>query len=121
MVAARPRRWRVISIFLWTNCVLPLFPPSGQALHPFVPSCTSTGSRSAQGFSVRRAFAGKQVMLIGVTGFIGKVWLANTLLELPEIERIYLLIRRQKSNPAEQRFRENGRGFAGLRPVVRPP
>ena len=40
------------------------------------------------GFSVRRAFAGKQIMLIGVTGFIGKVWLANTLLDLPEVKRI---------------------------------
>lgn len=60
--------------------------------------------RQASGFSVRRAFAGKHVMLIGVTGFIGKVWLANTLLDLAEVERIYLLIRRQKSNPAERRF-----------------
>ena len=41
----------------------------------------------ARSFSVRRAFAGKQVMLIGVTGFIGKVWLANTLLDLPEVEK----------------------------------
>lgn len=62
------------------------------------------GKRQAQGFSVRKAFSGKRVMLIGVTGFIGKVWLANTLLELPGVERIYLLIRRQKSNPAERRF-----------------
>ena len=43
-------------------------------------------------------------MLIGVTGFIGKVWLANTLLDLPDVGKIYLLIRRQKSNPAERRF-----------------
>jgi len=62
------------------------------------------GQRQAPGFSVRRAFAGKQVMLIGVTGFIGKVWLANTLLDLPGVKRIYLLIRRQKSNPGERRF-----------------
>ena len=62
------------------------------------------GQRQASGFSVRRAFAGKHVMLVGVTGFIGKVWLANTLLDLPEVKRIYLLIRRQKSNPAERRF-----------------
>src|SRR5271154_918982 len=62
------------------------------------------GRRQEAGFSVRRALAGKHVMLIGVTGFIGKVWLANTLMELPEIGRIYLLIRRQKSNPAQQRF-----------------
>jgi thioester reductase-like protein len=39
-----------------------------------------------------------------VTGFIGKVWLANTLMDLPDIGRIYLLIRRQKSNPAQKRF-----------------
>ena len=63
------------------------------------------GSRSqTPGFSVRQAFSGKHVMLIGVTGFIGKVWLANTLLDLPGVQRIYLLIRRQKSNPAERRF-----------------
>jgi long-chain acyl-CoA synthetase len=62
------------------------------------------GHKPTSGFSVRRAFADKQVMLIGVTGFIGKVWLANTLLDLPEVKRIYLLIRRQKSNPSERRF-----------------
>ncbi len=62
------------------------------------------GQRQAADFSVRRAFSGKHVLLIGVTGFIGKVWLANTLMELPEIGRIYLLIRRQKSNPAQRRF-----------------
>jgi long-chain acyl-CoA synthetase len=62
------------------------------------------GQRQAAGFSVRRALAGRHVMLIGVTGFIGKVWLANTLLELPEIGKLYLLIRRQKSNPATRRF-----------------
>lgn len=64
------------------------------------------GHRQPAGFSVRRAFAGRQVMLIGVTGFIGKVWLANTLLDLPDIKRIYLLIRNQKSNPGELRFQK---------------
>ncbi len=54
--------------------------------------------------SVRKALSGKRVMLIGVTGFIGKVWLANTLLDLPEIGKLYLLIRRQKSNPGRARF-----------------
>ena len=62
------------------------------------------GREQAAGFSVRRALEGKNVMLIGVTGFIGKVWLANTLMDLPKIGRIYLLIRRQKSNPAQRRF-----------------
>jgi long-chain acyl-CoA synthetase len=60
--------------------------------------------RHRERLSVRRALGGKRVLLIGVTGFIGKVWLANTLMDLPEIGKLYLLIRRQKSNPAQQRF-----------------
>jgi thioester reductase-like protein len=60
--------------------------------------------RQSRPLSVRAALAGRHVMLIGVTGFIGKVWLVNTLMDLPEIARIYLLIRRQKSNPAVTRF-----------------
>jgi hypothetical protein len=62
------------------------------------------GQKQAPRLSVRHAFAGKQIMLIGVTGFIGKVWLADTLMDLPEVKRIYLLIRRQKSSPGERRF-----------------
>ncbi len=69
--------------------------------HPIV---HFAGSPPARQFSVRRALAGKHIMLIGVTGFIGKVWLANTLADLPEVGRIYLLVRRQKSNPAQRRF-----------------
>ena len=75
-----------------------------QTAAPVRPIVHFDGQRQTQGLSVRRAFAGKHVMLIGVTGFIGKVWLANTLLDLPGVARVYLLIRRQKSNPAERRF-----------------
>ena len=62
------------------------------------------GGRQTPPLSVRQALAGKRIMLIGVTGFIGKVWLVNTLMYLPEVGRIYLLIRRQKGNPALRRF-----------------
>ena len=58
----------------------------------------------SSGLSVHSALNSKHVLLIGVTGFIGKVWLVNTLMDLAEIEQIYLLIRRQKSNPAQKRF-----------------
>jgi alcohol-forming fatty acyl-CoA reductase len=61
-------------------------------------------TRQTPPLSVRKTLAGRNLMLIGVTGFIGKVWLVNTLMELPEIGRIYLLVRRQKSNPAQRRF-----------------
>ena len=79
-------------------------PAERQVAPPPQPVIHFEGQKATQGFSVRRAFAGKQVMLIGVTGFIGKVWLTNTLLDLPNVKRIYLLIRRQKSSPAERRF-----------------
>jgi thioester reductase-like protein len=62
------------------------------------------GHRQSRPLSVRSALRDKHVMLIGVTGFIGKVWLVNALLDLPEIARFYLLIRSQKSNSAERRF-----------------
>jgi thioester reductase-like protein len=62
------------------------------------------GQRQDSPLSVRAAFKARHILLVGVTGFIGKVWLANTLMDLPEVGCIYLLIRRQKSNPAERRF-----------------
>jgi len=55
-------------------------------------------------FSVRETLSGKHIMLIGVTGFIGKVWLVNTLMDVPSVGRIYLLVRAQKSHPAQRRF-----------------
>lgn len=81
-----------------------VIPAERQVSVPVRPIVHFDGHRQAQGFSVRHAFASKQIMLIGVTGFIGKVWLANTLMDLPDVKRIYLLIRRQKSNPGERRF-----------------
>jgi thioester reductase-like protein len=81
--------------------VIPAVRQKVELSHPIV---DFDGERRAGPLSVRSALAGKHVMLIGVTGFIGKVWLVNLLMDLPEIGRIYLLIRRQKSNPARGRF-----------------
>jgi len=54
--------------------------------------------------SVRQALRGRQILLIGVTGFIGKVWLEHILSQVPEIGKIHVLIRRQRSVSARQRF-----------------
>ena len=104
MAGAPPRLWRATLISRWNSCTLLRPQQNAEPAVPVRPVVYFDGQRQAPGFSVRQAFAGKQVMLIGVTGFIGKVWLANTLLDLPEVKRIYLLIRRQKSNPGERRF-----------------
>ena len=54
--------------------------------------------------SVRESLAGKHILLIGVTGFIGKVWLVDLLEKVPEIARITLLIRRNRTTSAQRRF-----------------
>ena len=57
-----------------------------------------------QDFSVKKILSGKHILLVGATGFIGKVWLSMLLEDLPNIGRIYLLIRGQGSRSALQRF-----------------
>ena len=54
--------------------------------------------------SIRKSLAGRHILLVGATGFIGKVWLANLLSDLPEIGKVYLLIRPQQSATALRRF-----------------
>ena len=60
--------------------------------------------KAVRRLSVRESMAGKQVLLIGVTGFIGKVWLVNTLLDLPEVGKIHLLVRKQRGVSGLERF-----------------
>lgn len=54
--------------------------------------------------SVRETLAGKHLMLVGVTGFIGKVWLVDLLQQIPDIKKITLLIRRNRTTTAQRRF-----------------
>ena len=54
--------------------------------------------------SVKETLAGKQILLIGATGFIGKVWLAQLLTEVQQVGKIYLLIRRQRNTSARRRL-----------------
>ena len=54
--------------------------------------------------NVRESLAGKHLMLIGVTGFIGKVWLVDLLEKIPDIRKITLLIRRNRTTTAQRRF-----------------
>ena len=62
------------------------------------------GNAQSGPLSIRGTLAGKNILLIGVTGFIGKVWLAQLLSEVPQIGKIYLLIRRQRTTTAQRRF-----------------
>ena len=55
-------------------------------------------------FSVRETLAGRHILLIGVTGFIGKVWLVDLLEKIPNIGKITLLVRRNRTTSAQRRF-----------------
>jgi thioester reductase-like protein len=78
------------------------------AERPKVPNCRAlvvfNGKKQTEPLSVRDTLAGKNILLIGVTGFIGKVWLAQLLNEVPRIGKIFVLIRRQRTTTALRRF-----------------
>jgi long-chain acyl-CoA synthetase len=54
--------------------------------------------------AVRDTLANRHILLIGVTGFIGKVWLVDLLENVPNIGKITLLIRRNRTTSAQRRF-----------------
>ncbi|HEY6268118.1 MAG TPA: SDR family oxidoreductase [Candidatus Acidoferrum sp.] len=54
--------------------------------------------------SVQENLEKRHLMLIGVTGFIGKVWLVDLLENIPNIGKITLLIRRNRTTSAQRRF-----------------
>jgi long-chain acyl-CoA synthetase len=81
-----------------------VIPAKRQALASSAPTVIFEPRKQIERLSVRESMAGKHVLLIGFTGFIGKVWLAKILEEVPEIAKVYLLIRRQRSTTALRRF-----------------
>jgi hypothetical protein len=69
-----------------------------------LPARAGAGRAAGEPLSVRRGLAGKHVLLLGCTGFIGKVWLAALLRDVPEIRRVTLIIGKQRVGSARRRF-----------------
>jgi long-chain acyl-CoA synthetase len=82
------------------DAIFPAERPSPQNHSPLVVFDRQPGRL----LSVRQALRGKRILLVGVTGFIGKVWLEHLLSEIPEIGKVYLLVRRQRNSTARRRF-----------------
>lgn len=53
---------------------------------------------------VARTLAGRRILLIGVTGFIGKVWLATLLENVPDPGPVHLLLRARGNLSGEERL-----------------
>ena len=65
-----------------------------------------------------RLLSGRTFVVVGGTGFLGKVWLAFVLDRYPEIERLYLVVRPKRGLGVEQRFSDEvltNAVFDGLR------
>jgi thioester reductase-like protein len=70
-----------------------------------------------QRLSVRESLANRHILLVGVTGFIGKVWLVDLLENVSGVSKITLLIRRNRTTSGQRRFEkivEESPTFDGL-------
>jgi alcohol-forming fatty acyl-CoA reductase len=56
--------------------------------------------------TITEQFRGKTLLVTGTTGFLGKVLLEKLLFSLPEIEVVYVLIRRKKGLDLNERFKK---------------
>lgn len=70
----------------------------------------------AAAFSVADAFAGKRILATGVSGFVGKVWLAYLLDRVEDVAEVRVVIRPKKGKSAKERFET----IIASSPVFRP-
>ncbi len=68
--------------------------------------------------SAIEAFSNKTMLLLGGTGFLGKVMLATVLDRFPELKHVIVQVRRKKSASAELRFYSEVLQSPPLRPIV---
>src|SRR5215467_10039721 len=64
------------------------------------------------------ALSNKTILLLGGTGFVGKVFLALILDRFPELKHLVVQVRRKKSVSGEQRFYSEVLTSPPLQPVV---
>src|SRR4051812_9379246 len=51
-----------------------------------------------------RILAGKRLVVVGGTGFLGKVWVSMLLHRFPDLAHMYLLVRPKDDQSPEERF-----------------
>jgi long-chain acyl-CoA synthetase len=66
--------------------------------------------------SIRDSLAGKHVLVTGVTGFLGKVWVLSLIEHVPDIGRITVVVRGRRGESAVARTEREW----GVSPALRP-
>ena len=67
--------------------------------------------------TLRETYRGKHLLVTGVTGFLGKVWLGMVLDYLPELGRATVIIRPKKGEDANARFQWIAERSPAFRPL----
>ena len=105
----------------WTDKPTRLESAAQTAARPVQPAGRSVAAFGdvprVERLSVQETLANRHILLIGVTGFIGKVWLVDLLENVSHIGKITLLIRRNRTTSAQRRFEkivEESPTFDGL-------
>jgi thioester reductase-like protein len=105
----------------WSGMPERLQTAAQSSAHPATPTGRAVAALGdvprVERLSVREKLAKRHILLVGVTGFIGKVWLVDLLEHVPDIGKITLLIRRNRTNSSQRRFEkivEESPTFDGL-------
>jgi long-chain acyl-CoA synthetase len=67
-------------------------------------SATAPDAAAAAPIDLAEAFRGREIMVTGVTGFLGKVALTMLLDRYPEVGKVHVLVRPRAGGTAEDRF-----------------
>ena len=70
-----------------------------------------------EALDVGATLAGKRILLIGTTGFVGKVALSMLLYHYPDVGRVYCLVRPGSGNTADERFYRKVATSEAFRPL----
>ncbi|HVV83633.1 MAG TPA: AMP-binding protein, partial [Kofleriaceae bacterium] len=82
------------------------------------PALPDEGDREgAPWLDVTSTLRGRRILLIGTTGFVGKVALCMLLDRYPDIGRVYCLVRPGAGNTADERFYKKVAGSEAFRPL----
>ena len=71
------------------------------------------------GLEIKQFYEGKTIFLTGTTGFVGKVVLEKFLRSLPNVKKIFLMVRPKKNMSVRERFEKSILSSEIFRPLFR--
>jgi long-chain acyl-CoA synthetase len=66
---------------------------------------------------LRKLLSGRRMVVVGCTGFLGKVWLSFLLTRFPDVQRVYMVVREKGTESARERFDREIRTSEVFRPL----